>query len=61
MMMSQVCICPLEFLNFDFDTFGKEDHYNGEGHKHPNFRCRQLRDALGVVVGVFPIIDVEIA
>ena len=20
----------LEFLNFDFDTFGKEDHYNGE-------------------------------
>ena len=40
------CICPLEFLNFDFDTFGKEDHYNGEGHKHPNFRWRQLRDAL---------------
>ena len=46
MMMSQVCICPLELLNFDFDTFGKEDHYNGETHKHPNnFKCRQLRDA----------------
>ena len=27
MIMSQVCICPLELLNFDFDTFGKEDHY----------------------------------
>ena len=60
MMMSQVCICPLELLNFDFDTFGKEDHYNRDT-SILNSGADNLGTPLIKNVGVFPIIDFKIA